>query len=41
MKLYPDIAFANLEMYLEFSRAYVCQESSPMGAFSNHRSWMK
>ena len=27
--------------HLEFSRAYVCQESSPMGAFSSQRSWMK
>ena len=28
-------------VHLEFSRAYVCQESSPIGAFSSHRSWMK
>ena len=29
------------EAALDVSRAYVCQESSPIGAFSSHRSWMK
>ena len=27
--------------YLEVSRAYVCQDNSPIGAFSSQRSWMK
>ena len=43
-----NFAFSMLLLYfifvfvhLEFSRAYVCQESSPIGAFSSHKSWMK